>query len=137
MSIAEFIINGVRAAGKRLKLDGTTGSVYVDGDLVGRAKVDVSTYNGRPIKVELHVLSGVLQHLEVVGTATIAPAVVIQGDVRGGMSVACGPVRGSVEAGMDVTCLDVGGNVHGGMDVNCGTVAGKASAGMDLNMRSK
>jgi hypothetical protein len=72
-------------------------------------------------RVEVHVVEGVLQNLEVAGDVHCG---MIAGNVDAGKSVTCGAVGGNVDAGTSVNCGAVGGNVDAGTSVTCGDCVG-------------
>src|SRR4029450_10696216 len=102
--VATVTIDGRRFRGSRIEIT-ERGQVLIDG------VVEEDTLHGR---VEIHVIEGVIEDLEV------------SGDVH------CGTVKGDVDAGGSVTCGNVGGDVDAGTSVTCGAVGGDVDAGTSV-----
>jgi hypothetical protein len=99
--MARITIDGRSFSGSHIQITGS-GNVVIDG------VTQEDTLQGR---VEIHVVEGVIDNLEV------------DGDVH------CGAVSGYVDAGGNVTCGNVGGYVDAGGNVVCGAVGGYVDAG--------
>jgi len=85
-------------------------------------------------RIEVHVVDGILQTLEVAGDVHCG---MIAGNVEAGKSVTCGAVGGNVDAGTSVMCGAVGGNVDAGTSVTCGDVHGNVDAGTGVTIKKQ
>jgi hypothetical protein len=85
-------------------------------------------------RVEVHVVEGVLQNLEVAGNVHCG---MIAGNVDAGKCITCGAVGGNVDAGTSVNCGAVGGNVEAGTSVTCGDVHGNVDAGTGVTINRR
>jgi hypothetical protein len=85
-------------------------------------------------RIEVHVVEGILQTLEVSGDVHCG---MIAGNVEAGKSVTCGAVGGNVDAGTSVMCGAVGGNVDAGTSVTCGDVHGNVDAGTGVTIKKQ
>jgi hypothetical protein len=114
--MARVTIDGRPFSGRRIQIT-NRGKVLVD------AVMQEGTLLGR---VELHVVEGVIENLEVDGDVHCG---IVSGNVDARRSVTCGNVGGNVDAGTYVMCGAVGGNVDAGTSVTCGDVRGSIDAG--------
>jgi hypothetical protein len=114
--MANIVIDGRSFSGSRIQITGE-GRVLIDG------AAQEGTLHGR---VEIHVIEGVIEHLEVEGDVHCGT---VSGNVDAGGSVTCGNVGGYVDAGGSVTCGTVGGYVDAGSSVTAGDVHGYIDAG--------
>jgi hypothetical protein len=113
--LARVTIDGRPFSGRRFRIT-NRGKILVDGVM------QEETLRGR---VELHIVEGVVEHLEVDGDVHCG---MVGGNVDAGKSVTCGSVGGNVDAGTNVLCGAVGGNVDAGTSVTCGDVRGSIDA---------
>jgi hypothetical protein len=114
--MARITIDGRPFKGSRIEIT-SGGRVLIDG------VTQEDTLHGR---VEIHVIEGVIENLEVEGDVHCG---IVSGDVDAGGSVTCGNVGGYVDAGGSVTCGTVGGYVDAGGSVTAGDVHGYIDAG--------
>jgi hypothetical protein len=82
-------------------------------------------------RIEVHIVEGMLQNLEVAGDVHCG---MIAGNVDAGKNVTCGAVGGNVDAGSSVICGAVSGNVDAGTSVTCGEVNGNVDAGTGVTI---
>lgn len=87
--------------------------------------------DSRPLCIKFPEERSEKLEVEIWGGANIGGAV--NGSVKAGGGVNCGPVADGVEAGGGVNCGPVNGNVEAGVGVNCGPVSGNVEAGVDVN----
>ena len=114
--MASVTIDGRPFSGSRIQITGD-GHVLIDG------VPQEGTLHG---KVEIHVIEGAIENLEVEGDVHCG---IVSGNVDAGGSVTCGNVGGYVDAGSSVTCGAVGGYVDAGGSVTAGDVHGYIDAG--------
>jgi len=114
--MASVTIDGRPFSGSRIQITGD-GHVLIDG------VPQEGTLHG---KVEIHVIEGAIENLEVEGDVHCG---IVSANVDAGGSVTCGNVGGYVDAGSSVTCGTVGGYVDAGGSVTAGDVHGYIDAG--------
>src|SRR5262245_24001484 len=119
--MARITIDGRAYSGNRVRIT-ERGEVLID---------DVRQEGSVRGRVEVHVVEGVLQSLQVSGDVHCG---MVAGNVDAGKSVTCGWVGGNVDAGTNVICGAVGGNVDAGTSVTCGDVNGSVDAGRGVTI---
>ena len=122
--MARITIDDRAFSGSRVRIT-ERGEVLID---------DVKQGGSMQGRVEVRVVEGVLQNLEVAGNVHCG---IVAGNVAAGKSVTCGAVGGNVDAGTNVICGAVGGNVDAGTSVTCGNVSGSVDAGTGVTINRR